>query len=146
MTADDDTLVGLMLSLYREDPSEDGPSEISARASLRALREQPEWGNAVVMEDAGATAGYALLISFYSNELRGRVCVIDEMYVVPQFRRRGFASAFLETLARKTLSVFADAVALELEVSPENESARALYFKAGFVPIRNTTLRRAVSR
>ena len=134
-----------MLSLYREDPSEDGPSEISARATLRALRESPAWGNAVVMEEAGATTGYALLISFYSNELRGRVCIIDEIYVVPQCRGRGFASAFLETLARKTLFVFTDAVALELEVSPKNEAARALYLKAGFVPIRNTTLRRAVS-
>jgi GNAT superfamily N-acetyltransferase len=146
-TADDDEmLVPMILSLYREDPSPEGPTENSARATLRALRERPAWGHAILMEDSGTVAGYALLISFYSNELRGRVCVVDEMYIVPAFRRRGFGRTLLEALARRALGAFADAVALELEVSPQNERARALYMKAGFEPIRNTTMRRAVVR
>jgi GNAT superfamily N-acetyltransferase len=142
--ADDDALVPLILSLYREDPSSDRPTETSARVALLTLRETPAWGHAIVIEDAGALAGYGLLISFYSNELCGRVCVVDELYVAPRFRGRGIGRAFLEVLARKALPVFSDAVALELEVSPKNKRARALYVNAGFVPIRNTTMRRAL--
>jgi GNAT superfamily N-acetyltransferase len=142
--ADDDVLVQLILSLYQEDPSPDGPTEESARQTLRALRETPAWGHAIVVEESGTVAGYALLISFYSNELRGRVCVVDEMYVVPALRGRGLGRVLLDTLTRRALAEFDDAVALELEVSPRNERARTLYVKAGFVPIRNTTMRRTV--
>ena len=91
-------------------------------------------------------AGYALLISFYSNELRGRVCVIDEVYVAPAFRGRGLGQRLLEVLGTRGFPPFADAVALELEVSPKNERARALYARTGFVPIRNTTMRKTVAR
>jgi GNAT superfamily N-acetyltransferase len=142
--ADDDALIRLILSLYREDPSPNPPTETSARVALLTLRETPAWGHAIVIEDSGTIAGYALLISFYSNELGGRVCVLDELYVAPSFRGRGIGSAFLEALARKALPVFSDAVALELEVNPENKRARALYDNAGFVPIRNQTMRRAL--
>src|SRR5215469_18583008 len=112
--ADDDELVRLMLALYREDPSPEGPTEASARATLLALRETPAWGHALVIEDGGRFVGYALLISFYSNELRGRVCVIDEIYVAQPFRGHGIGGVLLQALALKALPVFADAVALEL--------------------------------
>lgn len=141
---DDDALIRLILSLYREDSSPDRPTETSARMALLTLRETPAWGHAIVIEDAGTIAGYALLISFYSNELRGRVCVLDELYVAPSFRGCGIGRAFLEALAGRSLPVFSDAVALELEVSPKNKRARALYANAGFAPIRNTTMRRAL--
>ena len=142
---DEDALVPLILALYQEDPSPSGPTESSARTTLRALRETPAWGHAVVVEDAGTVAGYALLISFYSNELRGRVCVIDEVYVAPTFRGRGLGQRLLEVLGTRAFPPFADAVALELEVSPKNERARALYARTGFVPIRNTTMRKTVA-
>jgi GNAT superfamily N-acetyltransferase len=144
-TTDDDALVSLILALYCEDSSPDGPTSASARAALAALRETPTWGHAIVMEELGTIAGYALLISFYSNELRGRVCVIDEMYVSKEFRGRGFGGTLLRTLAQRRLPVFRDAVALELEVSPQNKRARALYEKEGFVPIRNTTMRKGLA-
>ena len=98
---DEDALVPLILALYQEDPSPSGPTESSARTTLRALRETPAWGHAVVVEDAGTVAGYALLISFYSNELRGRVCVIDEVYVAPAFRGRGLGQRLLEVLGTR---------------------------------------------
>jgi hypothetical protein len=42
----------------------------------------------VVCDVERRTVGYALLISFWSNELGGEVCNIDELFVAPVYRRR----------------------------------------------------------
>ena len=73
----------MCLALNVEDP---GPSPVPAantRQTLHVLRTQPQRGRAVVLELAGHLCGYALLISFLSNELGGEVCAIDEIYVEP---------------------------------------------------------------
>jgi len=48
---------------------------------------------------SGRTVGYALLISFWSNELGGEVCNIDELSVASEYRGRGLATALIEQLA-----------------------------------------------
>ena len=58
-------------------------------AVLAKLREEPNRGRAVICDVEGRTVGYALLISFWSNELGGEVCYIDELFVAPLYRGRG---------------------------------------------------------
>ncbi|MCC6750117.1 MAG: GNAT family N-acetyltransferase [Deltaproteobacteria bacterium] len=131
----------LALSLDAEDPFT--PRLTSARVAhtLAALRAEPTRGRAVVLEDEGRIAGYALLISFWSNELGGEVCTIDELYVVPALRGRGFGRALIEEAAAGGSVWPQRPVALELEVSPQNVRARALYERIGFSVRRNTYLR-----
>jgi ribosomal protein S18 acetylase RimI-like enzyme len=130
---DDDPIVSMCLALNAEDP---GPNPVSAeqiRRTLTALRAEPWRGAAVVCDAGRSLSGYALLISFWSNELGGEICVIDELFVRPAYRGRGLATALIERLMRGDRSLWSRAAAaLALEVTPENSRARALYERLGF--------------
>jgi GNAT superfamily N-acetyltransferase len=139
--ADDEAVVGFCLELNREDP---GPRPVVAeqvRRTLATLRGAPARGRAVVLEAAGALAGYALLVSFWSNELGGEVCNVDELYVVPAARGQGHGTALIRSIAAGTGPWHGVPIAIELEVSPDNPRARALYESIGFAPCRNTIMR-----
>ncbi|HTJ44553.1 MAG TPA: GNAT family N-acetyltransferase [Kofleriaceae bacterium] len=141
--SDDDAIVRSSLALFTEDPSPERVDEAQVRRTLVALRGEPLRGRAIVLEEDGAILGHAFLIAFWSNELGGDVCTIDELYVAPSARTKGHASALIEALARGQL--YPGAVALQLEVTPQNARALALYKKLGFDG-KNVGLRRRVIR
>jgi ribosomal protein S18 acetylase RimI-like enzyme len=131
--ADDDTVVSMCMALNAGDP---GPVPVKSEQvprTLAKLREEPLRGRAVVCEVDGRVVGYALLISFWSNEMGGEVCNIDELYVDERVRGRGLATELIEGLARGEESLWrGQPVALALEVSAQNERAQALYARLGF--------------
>jgi GNAT superfamily N-acetyltransferase len=138
--ADDEALVAMCSALNAEDPGPDPVPEEYTRRTLRTLRAAPTRGRAMVLELAGCACGYALLISSWSNELGGEVCVIDELFVVAGHRGHGHAGRFLDELAAGTV-LGPDVVALTLETTPENVAARRLYERHGF-RARNVAMRR----
>lgn len=139
---DDPAIVTRCLALYREDPAGAPVPERHIVATLARLRAEPARGRAVVLELAGAVRGYALLISFWSTELGGEVCTIDELFVDPEARSSGQASALVRALMAADQGLWPGRpVALELEVTPGNTRARALYERLGFAPRKNATLR-----
>jgi GNAT superfamily N-acetyltransferase len=137
---DDDAVAAMCAALYREDPSPDPVGADHIRRTLAALRAEPARGRAVVL-DLGGPAGYALLAAFWSNELGGEICIVDEMYVAAAHRSRGHATDLVARIAAGELWP-TPPVAIDLEVSPANARARALYARLGFRPIRNALLRR----
>ena len=143
--ADDDAVVALSLALYVEDPATDPVPAEHTRRTLEALRARPARGQVVVLDVAGSVCGFALLVSVWSNELGGEVCSIDELYVAPSARGGGHGSALLEALARAAPPCPPEAVALALEVTPDNSRARALYQRLGFRG-KNLHLRRRLTR
>ena len=142
---DDDAITGLCLALNREDVGQEPIAPAGVARTLAVLRAEPWRGRALVLDDAGDRVGYALLISFWSNELGGEVCWIDELYVAPSARGRGHASALLEALARPGAGGLwpEAATSLVLEVTPDNHRALALYERLGFRG-KNRALRRRV--
>jgi ribosomal protein S18 acetylase RimI-like enzyme len=139
--ADDDAIVAMCLELDREDP---GPVPIgpeSMRRTLDALRREPTRGRAVVLAAADGPIGYALLVSFWSNELGGDVCEIDELFVRAAHRSGGLGSSLVEALARGDLWPVRP-VALTLAVRPDNARARALYERLGFHAHATTMVKR----
>ncbi len=127
---DDEAVAALCVRLYVEDP---GPRPIDRPdilRTLRALRQQPLRGTAVVLDLDGRVAGYALLTSFWSNEAGGEVCTVDEVYVTTEERGRGWGTR----LFARAPQLFGRAVAaLSLEVTDGNDRARRLYERLGFV-------------
>src|SRR6266852_1845362 len=90
--SDDENIVSMCMALNADDP---GPAPVQPqqmRRTLAKLRAEPHRGRALVCEVNGHPAGYALLISFWSNELGGEVCNIDELFVAPEYRGRGLAT------------------------------------------------------
>jgi ribosomal protein S18 acetylase RimI-like enzyme len=139
--ADDPAVLALFQALYREDPSPDPVPDEQLLRTLRALRDEPVRGRAIVLEVDGECVGYALLISFWSNELGGEIANIDELYVAPDHRGRGAATRLVEQLSRGQLWGKVP-VAIDLEVTPDNHRARALYERLGFAAAKNTVMRR----
>ena len=86
-------------------------------------------------------AGYALLIAYWSNELGGEVCAIDELFVAPDSRSRGHGAALFEAIGRGDLWP-GPAVALALGVTAGNGRARRLYQRLGFVAAGVSMIRR----
>jgi ribosomal protein S18 acetylase RimI-like enzyme len=123
--------------LYTEDTSPLRPGTENARNTFAELEKHPEKGRILIFESAGQTAGYAILIHFWSNEYGGNKIIIDEIFVLPEFRGRGFARAFFRYLQS---AYPLPAQALELEVTPDNARARKLYESLGFRPAKNTCL------
>jgi GNAT superfamily N-acetyltransferase len=150
---DHDRIASSMLALYAEDPAPSSPTREGCLSTLAELAQRPLRGLAVVHEpdivrrsnDLGTGAaeldGYALLCSFWSNELGGEVCIIDELYVTPSARSRGVAGTLVTGLLRRQLPWFERAVSVELEVTPGNARARALYERLGFRPYENALMR-----
>jgi GNAT superfamily N-acetyltransferase len=142
---EDGAIAAMVSALYEEDPSPEPLGEGHARRTLEAFRRDPVRGRAVVLEEKGNIVGYALLVSFWSNELGGEIPNVDEMYVRPAWRGRGAATDLVGRLTRGELWSSVP-VAIDLEVTPENHLARALYERLGFEIAHNVGMRRRSSR
>lgn len=125
-------MVAMCIALNAEDP---GPHPVPAqnmRRTLDELRKAPIRGRAVVLELDGRIRGYALLVLFWSNELGGEVCTIDELYVEPEHRGNGHATGLLQSLSARNEPWLESVVALALEVTPNNARVRRFYERIGF--------------
>ena len=139
--ADDNSVVEMCLQLYREDP---GLSPVPAqhmRATLAELRRVPYRGRAVVLEVQAQPSGYALLIAFWSNELGGGVCAVDELFVAPEHRSQGYGKSLFTAIEQGELWP-TPIVAIALGVTPGNVRARRLYERLGFTAIGISMVRR----
>jgi ribosomal protein S18 acetylase RimI-like enzyme len=78
---------------------------------------------ALLAEEDGRPVGFAL-----ARAKTPRLARLSDLYVIPEARRRGVASA----LAREVAAAFPDAEYLTLEVAADNAPARATYARWGF--------------
>lgn len=134
-------IVEMGQSLYQEDPSTHGISDRQIMTTLETLHQDPSRGVAVSLQIENKIQGYAFLIAFWSNELGGELCVIDELYVKSEARGKGYASALITSLTQDESIWPRKLSAIELEVTPNNQQARKLYSKLGFQPVRNSMMR-----
>lgn len=127
------SLERMVQGLYADDPSTEGMTVEKIHRTFGELLRQPERGTFILFESGEAAIGYALVIHYWSNEYGGTIEVIDELFVDPAWRGRGVASAFLDCLADTSSEV----KGLQLEVTPRNARARALYTRHGFRTAKN---------
>ena len=138
---DDRDIIEMCRELNQEDPGPRPVPEEHTQRTLTLLRSEPARGRAAVLDIDGQVEGYAFLISFWSNEMGGEVCNIDELYVRPGRRNQGFGSTLVENLVAGSPMWPRRPIAIELEVTPQNTRARALYSKLGFQPAKNALMR-----
>lgn len=134
-------IVEMCQSLYREDPSTHDITNDQIMTTLETLHKDPSRGIVVSLQLDNKIQGYAFLIAFWSNELGGELCVIDELYVNSKFRGQGHASSLIKALSQDGFIWPRKLAAIELEVTPKNERARKLYSNLGFQSVRNSMMR-----
>ena len=92
------------------------------------LLTQNPYAKGYVFEEKGKILGYALLAITHSQEAGGQVVWVEEIYLKPEARGKGYGHAFFQFLEE----AFPRAKRFRLEVEMENEKAVALYKKLGF--------------
>lgn len=125
---DEPALLGLMRDFYAEEHLVF--DELIGQRTLRELLTHPQFGLVRLIESAGAPVGYFALTFGFSAEFHGRYALLDELYLIPPVRGRGWGRqciALAGDLARHE-----GIAALRLEVNHANAHARAVYLKAGF--------------
>lgn len=79
-----------------------------------------------ILEEDGASLGYALLAHSWSTEMGSQLTWLEEIYLSDACRGKGIGSKFLEWLTTSYSGAF------RLEVSPENTRVMELYRRFGF--------------
>lgn len=128
---DEPALLPMMRALAKQDPEVIPFNDSAVRAAFHQFLSLPAFGRIWLLYDGAELIGYIILTIGFSFEFRGHDAFIDELYILPAHRRRGFgrqAMSFVEQEARK-LGVNA----IHLEVDPGNDSALELYRRTGYV-------------
>lgn len=128
---DEALLLPMMRALAQQDPEVIPFNEPAVRAAFHQFLSLPAFGRIWLPHKGAELIGYIILAIGFSFEFRGHDAFIDELYIVPAHRRRGFgrhAMVFLEQQAREM-----GVNAIHLEVDPGNNSALELYRRTGYI-------------
>ncbi|MEG1711369.1 MAG: GNAT family N-acetyltransferase [Clostridia bacterium] len=87
------------------------------------------WGYLLIDKDTNEAVGYTLITSYWCNEDGGNVIVLDELFVDPAVRHKGYGQKLLEWIETEFKN---KAVSITLEVVTTNTIAKQLYKKLGF--------------
>lgn len=121
-----------LIAMVRDFYVEDQIPYIAERVEpgLQTLLEQPSCGAALLLLDGDSVAGYITLGWCFSVEQGGRFVLLDELYLGPAARGRGWGRQAL-ALARDWAAGQGAAV-IRLEVNHHNAKAKSLYLSAGY--------------
>lgn len=128
MTPKDEGEVLSMMVVFYASPavSTNGSEEIFRNDFAQCVGGSP-FLSGYLLEDEGTIAGYAMLAHSFSTEF-GKPCVwVEDLYLKPEARGKGFGPAFLSFVRER----FPEAVC-RLEVEAENTYAVRAYRKSGF--------------
>lgn len=111
--------------------AEDGHplSDLGLRAVLAMLEPDFDQGVTLILEVDGEIAGYGILSFGYGVEHGGRETFVEDIFVKPAWRNRGYGAVLLEAL--EAHARLAGCKAVLLEVMPNNPAER-LYRRAGY--------------
>ncbi len=130
MTDDDRDAVLVMARSFYESPACDHevPEEILERNFAAACSREELCLRGFLLLDGEALAGYCYCVRAYATEAGGGCVWIEDLYLRPECRGKGYGTAVVEHIA----ALYADCRRIRLEVTPSNERAAALYQKLGF--------------
>jgi GNAT superfamily N-acetyltransferase len=101
--------------------------------NIMALKEHlfgsPRYVEAILAEYAGEAVGFALFFHNYSTFLTKPGIYLEDLFVVPKYRRQGIGKALLSKLAQ--IAVERNCGRLEWSVLDWNESAQEFYRRMG---------------
>jgi|SRR5579864_3033609 len=125
-------LLVLMQELFLEDqlPDQRGFNLSRARSALAGLVDDRSRGSVWLICDGDVAVGYLALTFGYSLEFHGRDAFIDELYIRPSHRGRGWGTRAVGHA--ETIALSENVRAIHLEVGHRNVAAQALYRRLGY--------------
>lgn len=107
-------------------------SAVNAASAVRPLLGRSTLGRVWLIRHGSQSIGHIAICFGYSIEFCGRDAVVDEMFILPEHRGKGFGKAVLALV--KSEAALLGVKALHLEVARSNEGAQSIYKSTGFVP------------
>jgi len=98
--------------------------------SLAPLLATQQFGYILILEQKNRLIGYIAVCFGYSIEFAGRDAFIDEFYLLPEFRSKGYGRQMFEKICDELRQN--GFKAMHLEVKKSNKKARLFYEKWGF--------------
>ena len=137
---------GTLLRFMREYYAFDGHGfeEQKALVALLGLLRDPGLGRAWLILDGAGAVGYVVLCFGYSLEWLGRDAFVDELYLLEEYRRRGWGRKTMEFLEEQART--AGVRTLHLEVVRQNTAALEIYRKLGFAKHESTFLSKWIAQ
>lgn len=86
----------------------------------------------LAFEAAKKAIGYALIAHSWSTECGGPMIILEELYFIPQARKKGGAKQFFQWFFEEYKS---QACGYRLEVAPDNAYVMDIYRKYGYEPL-----------
>jgi ribosomal protein S18 acetylase RimI-like enzyme len=120
----------MMRKLAEQQPGAYYFDEPIACRLLHEFLANPNLGRVWIFSEGAAPAGYIVLTLGYSFEYHGRDAFVDELYVEPQYRRRGIARQALQFVEEQARGMGIQAI--HLEVDHGNDPALELYRGSGY--------------
>lgn len=106
-------------------------SVVNAASAIRPLLGRSILGRIWLICHGSQSIGHIAICFGYSIEFCGRDAVVDEMFILPEHRGKGFGKAVLALV--KSEAALLGVKALHLEVARSNESAQSMYKTIGFI-------------
>ena len=130
---DRDLVVPMVQAFYRSD-AVDHPVDaaILERSFQDAASPAEPLLRGLLIQWEGEPAGYLYLTQCYSAEAGGRCIFIEEIYLKPEYRRRGVGAQVMAWLEKE----YPAARRFRLEVTQANQGAISLYQRAGYTFLR----------
>ena len=125
--SDVEALLPLLRGFYAESGFAWDPGVTAALGSLLA---DGSLGRVYLVETGSGPVGYVAICFGFSLEFRGRDAFVDELYVAPEHRGRGYGRRALRFAVDEARRL--EVRALHLEVAGHNERAKRLYRSLGF--------------
>jgi GNAT superfamily N-acetyltransferase len=132
-TGDIERLVQFSRQLNEEDPSFTGEfhfDEAAVHAALEELLAAPALGRVWLIEVDKRPAGYVVLTFGFSLESRGRDALVDELYLIPDYRGRGIGRWVMGQMEVEARAGGLSRIYLEVELP--NVRAQAFYQDLGY--------------
>ena len=100
------------------------------REIFQELIAQPHLGETWLFWADGEVVGYAFLTFSFSLEFNGHDALLDELYILPEYRGHGLGKAGMQAIVQRGRELGLNA--LHLELMTDNAPAGAFYERLGF--------------
>lgn len=111
---------------------------VATEEQLRATLFERRYAEVIIGEEEGVAVAFALFFHNYSTFLARPGVYLEDLFVVPEARGRGYGKAMLQRLAQ--IAVERQCGRLEWWVLDWNEDAIAFYKKLGAIPMDEWTV------
>lgn len=123
-----DTVVQMMADFYAID---NYPCDVAvAKGLLTEFLENEALGKGWLILDGDRPVGYVILTFVFSFEYKGRIAFLDELFISPEARGKGFGKQAVDFIAAEAKKNSVKIIYLEVE--HHNEAAKSLYLSKSY--------------